>query len=126
MAHFAQIENGIVQQVIVVSNSDAPDPFPQSEAVGQGFIAHLGIDGHWIQTSYNGQFRRRYAGIGMSYSTEHDAFILPQPYLSWTLDLNNPSDWRAPIPTPTKEGYWYEWDEGEQTWIAQEIEQPAE
>ena len=64
MAHFAQVKNGIVQQVIVVSNDDAP-----TEAAGKAFIASIGFDGEWIQTSYNanpveGQHRGKYAGIG--------------------------------------------------------------
>lgn len=65
MAHFAQInENNVVQQVIVVSNDDAP-----TEAQGQEFIASLGLVGEWIQTSYNnnpieGASRGKYAGIG--------------------------------------------------------------
>ena len=64
MAHFAKVVNGIVEQVIVVSNDDAP-----TEAAGQAFIASLGINGEWVQTSYNnnpikGQDRGKYAGIG--------------------------------------------------------------
>ena len=64
MAHFAKIENGVVREVIVVGNDDAP-----TEAAGQAFIASIGLDGEWIQTSYNGnsiegQDRGKYAGIG--------------------------------------------------------------
>jgi len=64
MAHFAQIKNGVVQQVIVVSNDDAP-----TEAAGQAFIASIGLDGEWVMTSYNnnpveGASRGKYAGIG--------------------------------------------------------------
>lgn len=59
MAHFAQVENGIVQRVIVVSNDDAP-----TEEAGQAFIASLGLVGEWVQTSYNGKTRGKYAGIG--------------------------------------------------------------
>jgi hypothetical protein len=64
MAHFARIENGVVAQVIVVSNDDAPD-----EATGQAFIAAIGLTGEWVQTSYNnnpveGASRGKYAGIG--------------------------------------------------------------
>jgi hypothetical protein len=64
MAHFARIENGIVREVIVVGNDDAPD-----EATGQAFIASLGLTGDWVQTSYNnnpveGKSRGKYAGIG--------------------------------------------------------------
>jgi len=64
VAHFARVENGIVQTVIVVSNDDAP-----TEAAGQAFIASIGLDGEWVQTSYNnnpveGASRGKYAGIG--------------------------------------------------------------
>lgn len=80
MAHFAQLDdNNTVTQVIVVSNDDAPDPFPQGEAAGQQFIASLGLPGVWIQTSYNGNFRKNYAGIGHTYDVSRDAFIAPQP-----------------------------------------------
>jgi hypothetical protein len=65
MAHFAQINNDIVKDVIVISNEDCNDlPFPASEPVGQAFIASLGLIGEWLQTSYNGNFRGCYAGIG--------------------------------------------------------------
>ena len=64
MAHFAHVVDGIVQTVIVVSNDDAP-----TEAAGQAFIASIGLDGQWVQTSYNnnpveGASRGKYAGIG--------------------------------------------------------------
>jgi hypothetical protein len=65
MAHFAKVENGTVLQVIVVNNETLGDlEFPDSEAVGQEFIAALGLDGTWKQTSYNANFRGKYAGIG--------------------------------------------------------------
>ncbi len=66
MAHFAQIDNdNVVQQVIVVSNDDCGGgDFPESEPVGQSFIASLGITGQWLQTSYHANFRGKYAGIG--------------------------------------------------------------
>jgi len=68
MAHFAQVNNGIVQQVIVVANSDCGDKeFPESESVGQAFISSLGLDGEWKQTSYNANFRSVYAGIGFTW-----------------------------------------------------------
>jgi hypothetical protein len=79
MAHFAQIQEGIVTQVIVISNDDAPDPFPESEALGQAFIASLGLGGEWRQTSYHGTFRGNYAGIGYTYDPELDEFIPPEP-----------------------------------------------
>lgn len=65
MARFAKIENGVVSQVIVVSNDDCGGgDFPASEPIGQAFIASLGLDGEWRQTSYSASFRSKYAGIG--------------------------------------------------------------
>jgi len=78
MAHFARIDNGIVRQVIVVSNDDAPDPYPESEPIGQAFIAEiLGLSGVWLQTSYHGNFRGRYAGVGYTYDPDLDKFVAP-------------------------------------------------
>jgi hypothetical protein len=76
MAHFAKIENGIVSQVIVVNN-DAIEGgnFPEKELVGQTFIASIGLDGVWKQTSYNNNFRGTYAGIGYTYDEENDIFV---------------------------------------------------
>lgn len=80
MAHFAQLnDNDIVQQVIVVANSDCGDlDFPASEPVGQAFIASLGWSGNWKQTSYNNNFRGRYAGIGYTYDATLDEFVAPE------------------------------------------------
>lgn len=64
MAHFARIENGVVTQVIVVRNTELDDNGVESETVGQEFIASLGLDGEWVQTSYTGSMRGKYAGIG--------------------------------------------------------------
>jgi len=78
MAHFAQLDdNNIVQQVIVISNDDAPDPYPESEPIGQAFIATLGLRGVWLQTSYHGNFRGTYAGIGYTYDPVIDEFVAP-------------------------------------------------
>lgn len=78
MAHFAKIENGIVQQVIVVSNNDCGGgEFPESEPIGQAFIASLGFDGLWLQTSYHANFRAYYAGIGYTYDADVDEFVPP-------------------------------------------------
>jgi len=76
MAHFALINNGIVSNVIVVSNSDCGNgEFPSSEPVGQAFIASLGLEGEWLQTSYNSNFRSIYAGIG--YTWDGTNFVAP-------------------------------------------------
>jgi len=69
MANFAQVTNTIVEQVIVIANDDCDNlPFPDSEPVGQAFIASLGYTGEWLQTSYNGNFRGCYAGIGYTWN----------------------------------------------------------
>ena len=116
MAHFAKISNGIVETIIVVSNDDCGSEFPASDAVGQAFIASLGLDGDWKQTSYNNNFRKQYAGIGFTYDAVKDEFVAPQPFPSWSLDSNN--DWQAPTPKP--EGSFY-WDEETLAWV----EKPA-
>lgn len=78
MAHFAQVDNGIVERVIVVSNDDcAGGNFPDSEPIGQAFIASLGLTGEWKQTSYSASFRAKYAGIGDRYDAELDEFVTP-------------------------------------------------
>lgn len=65
MAHFAKIEDGIVQEVIVIANDDCGGgDFPASEPIGQAFIASLGLPGEWRQTSYSASFRSKYAGKG--------------------------------------------------------------
>ena len=79
MAHFAQVADGIVQQVIVVSNDDCGGgDFPTSEPVGQAFIASLGLTGDWLQTSYHANFRGHYAGIGYIYDPATDTFTPPE------------------------------------------------
>jgi len=80
VAHFAQVdEYQIVRNVIVVNNSDCGGgDFPDSEPIGQAFIASIGIDGDWLQTSYNNNFRGQYAGQGMTYDPTLDEFVSPQ------------------------------------------------
>ena len=79
MAHFARIDSdNIVEEVIVVSDADCPDPAPDNEAQGQQFIADvLGLSGTWLQTSYNDNFRGTYAGIGYTYDPTIDEFVPP-------------------------------------------------
>jgi len=78
MAHFAKIIGGRVSQVIVVGNGDcAGGDFPESEPIGQAFIASLGLSGEWRQTSYNNNFRGTYAGIGYTYDEVNDVFVAP-------------------------------------------------
>lgn len=113
--YFAQIDDGLVIDVIAVDESNCGDfQFPESESIGQAFIASLGIDGEWLQTSVEGLFRKQYAGIGWAYSFEGDVFVTPQPYPSWSLDENY--DWQPPIAYPADEKG-YSWDESNQVWV---------
>jgi len=79
VAHFAEVdEYQIVRSVIVINNSDCGGgEFPDSEPIGQAFIASIGIEGEWLQTSYNNNFRGQYAGQGMTYDPVLDEFISP-------------------------------------------------
>ena len=78
MAHFAEIIDNTVVQVIVVNNADCGGgDFPESEPIGQSFIALIGILGQWLQTSYNDNFRGQYAGIGYTYDPVLDQFVAP-------------------------------------------------
>lgn len=78
MAHFAKVENNTVTSVIVVSNDDCGGgEFPASEPVGQAFLASLGLEGEWKQTSYNSNFRGAYASIGWTYDSVNDVFVAP-------------------------------------------------
>lgn len=75
MAHFAKIDNNIVEYVMVVANSDCGGgDFPESESIGQAFIASVGLGGQWLQTSYNHNFRGRFAGLGFIYDPVLDIF----------------------------------------------------
>lgn len=119
MAHFAQIDqNNLVTQVIVVANSELLDENGvESEAKGIAFCQSLfGADTAWVQTSYNGTFRGRYAGIGYTYDTSLNAFIAPKPekYPSWVVDLVT-TEWVPPIPRPIDTVY--RWDESTVSWI---------
>ena len=124
MAHFAKLdENNIVTEVIVVSNEDITDPFTgqEDEILGIAFCKKL-LGGKWVQTSYNGSIRKRYAGIGYSYNASLDAFVAPKPFASWVLN-NETADWESPVgPAPalteaeTTALSRYEWDEENAQW----------
>lgn len=122
MAHFAQVKDTIVQQVIVISDANAPDPAPEhSEPLGQAFIRDvLKLSGEWIQTSYNSKFRAHYAGIGYTWDATNQVFYAPQPYPSWLLNTET-CNWEAPIPYPN-DGKLYYWDEATQQWV--EMDRP--
>ena len=102
MAHFAKLDNNIVTDVIV-SEQD----FINSGAVGDSFL--------WVQTSYNGNFRKNYAAVGYTYDKTKDAFIAPKPYPSWVL-VEDTCQWEAPTAMPD-DGKVYEWDEDTTAWV---------
>jgi hypothetical protein len=103
MSHFAKIDsNNIVTQVIV-----AEQDFINSGAVGDSFL--------WVQTSYNANFRKQYAGVGCTYDKVNDVFISPKPYASWTLDSS--FDWQPPTAMPD-DGEDYVWNETTKAWDA--------
>ena len=116
MAHFAQLDNNnTVIQVIVVNDNDCKDSEGnESEAVGAEFCQKL-FGGRWLQTSYNNNIRKNYAGPGFIYNPELDIFIPPKPFPSWNFD-NNTKDWMAPITYPS-DGKTYYWNEEFQQWI---------
>jgi hypothetical protein len=107
MAHFAKIDNSNIVTELIVSEKD----FINSGSVGDEFL--------WIQTSYNGSFRKNYAGIGYTYDGTRDAFIPSQPYSSWTLNEDT-CRWDAPTPIP-EDGKMYSWDEETTSWKEEEL-----
>lgn len=123
MAHFAELdENNIVLRVVVISNDDLVDENGQeSEALGIQVCRNIfGPGTTWVQTSYNGNFRKKYACIGDEYNVTANLFYSPEaPFPSWTLDSK--FDWQAPIALPA-DGKGYAWDEENLCWL--EIERP--
>ena len=102
MSHFAEInKDGVVQRVIVAEQN-----FINSGAVGDSF--------NWVQTSYNNNFRKQYAGTGYTYDKTKDKFIAPQPYPSWALDASD--DWQPPTAMPDDDKM-YTWDEDTTAWV---------
>jgi len=116
MAHFAELDaNNVVQRVIVVANKDTADANGNEvESIGVAFCQKL-FGGTWVQTSYNGNKRKNYAGVGYTYNADIDAFVPPKPYASWV--LNDTAQWEAPVAMPD-DGQMYSWDEDSQSWVA--------
>ena len=117
MAHFAQLdEQNTVTQVIVIHNNECQINGVENEDAGIAFCRSLfGSNTNWKQTSYNGNIRKNYAGIGFVYDSQRDAFISPKPFASWVLNEIS-CDWDAPIPKPTDRKF-YRWNEEQLTWV---------
>ena len=124
MAHFAELESKIdptgftsdthlvVKRVIVVDNKHVDS---DEHVSGENWCSTFFGGGNWKQTSYNNNFRKKYAGIGNIYDAAKNKFLHQQPFASWSLDAND--DWQAPVTHPTdKEDYIISWDEAGQQW----------
>jgi len=129
MAHFAQLNSkNVVISVIVVDNKNLLDENNQEqESIGIQYCQNLfGSYTNWKQTSYNSNIRKNYAGIGMFYHEQCDAFLRQSPYDSWILNEET-LEWEAPIPKPelTEEEIQqrkeYIWNDGDQTWTLIEL-----
>ncbi len=115
MAHFAKLDdNNVVLEVHVVNNDVITVDGVESEQEGIDFLTNLFGHSKWKQTSYNGSFRKNYAGVGDTYDPARNAFIAPQPYPSFILNAN--CVWEAPVPMPAGDDV-YRWDETTQSWI---------
>lgn len=116
MAHFAEIGlNNKVLRVIVVNNDELLDENEtEVEQKGIDFCRNL-FGGTWIQTSYNKNFRKNFAGVGYTYDSDRDAFIPIKPFDSWILDEDT-CNWKAPVDYPT-DGSSYSWDEENLAWV---------
>jgi hypothetical protein len=112
MAHFAEISDGIVTRVLVVNNNELLVDGVEVEQKGIDFLNNL-VGGTWVQTSYNGNIRKQYAGVGFTYDAAKDQFVAPQPFPSWTLDENH--DWQPPVARPEGEGM-HTWNEESLQW----------
>ena len=109
MAHYAYLdENNVVVTVIV-----GKDETELIDGLDTETYYALNTPYTVKRTSYNGNIRKQYAGIGYSYDSVADVFIAPQPYPSWL--LNDNYDWQPPTPIPT-EGRW-NWDEATLSWV---------
>ena len=120
MAHYAFLdENNIVTEVIVgISENELIEGKNPEMWYGE-FRGQT-----CVRTSYNGNIRKNYAGIGFTYDANRDAFISPKPYDSWLL-FEETAQWAAPIAYPT-DGLIYQWDETGLHWVASEFQMQGE
>ena len=121
MAHFAEVNSSNeVLRVVVISNTDVDanggDQHADAETFVTNLLGHEGTGVAWKQTSFNHNFRKQYASIGMTYDRIKDKFINPKPYASWALDAND--DWQPPVNYPADGTFekQYEWDEDTTSW----------
>ena len=133
MAHFAELKtkvdptgfttdtHQVVERVVVVGNDCVPSDM---HADGETWCINFFKGGIWKQTSYNNNFRKSYAGIGMVYDPIKNKFLNPQPHASWAIDAND--DWQAPVtyPTDTTDKF-ISWNEENLRWTATDKSDPV-
>jgi hypothetical protein len=128
MAHFAELKtkvdptgftsdnHQVVERVVVIGNDveTAAGPLGNNDmhVDGETWCVNFFGSGTWKQTSYNSNFRKQYAGIGMVYDAAKNKFINAQPHASWSLDDND--DWQAPITRPNITTFNYTYQEGDE------------
>lgn len=122
MAHFAEIglDNRVLRVIVVHNNELLDENGVEQEAKGAEFCRNL-FGGTWVQTSYNANIRKNYAGEGFTYDTQRDAFIPPKPFPSWVLNEDT-CQWTSPVPYPTDTGTpenpkRYTWNEESTSWV---------
>ena len=129
MAHYAELDiNNKVIRVLTACNQDiATHGGELSEEAANYFGTYTPFSENgvkWVQTSYNSNFRKQYAGIGYTFDFTKNKFIAPQPFASWSLDASD--DWKAPVAFPTIKtygdnvNYMISWDETEQRWTGKD------
>lgn len=116
MAHYAYLDDNNIVVAVTVGKEETE----LIDGLDTETYYALGTPYTVKRTSYNGNIRKQYAGIGYTYNPVADVFIEPQPYASWLLDADH--NWQAPTPKP-EEGLWY-WDEATLSWV--EVELPTE
>ena len=132
MAHYAELDiNNKVIRVLTACNQDiATHGGELSEEAANYFGTYTPFSENgvkWVQTSYNSNFRKQYAGIGHTFDSTKNKFIAPQPFASWSLDSND--DWQAPVAYPTvitygdNVRYIIYWDESNLRWIGKDDQQ---
>jgi len=117
MAHFAKIGlNNKVIEILSVHNDVLKDSKEvEQEVNGIDFLTKLTGWSIWVQTSFNSNFRKNFAGVGMTYDEDRDAFILKKPYNSWVLNETT-CNWDAPSAYPD-DGKTYSWNEETLAWV---------
>lgn len=116
MAHFAELgaDNEVLRVIVVHNNELLDGDGVEQEQLGINFCQRL-FGGRWVQTSYNGSFRKNFAGNGYTYDEDRDAFIEPKPYPSWTLNEDT-CIWEPPIAAPLDTDQVYVWEEETTSW----------